>query len=258
MYVYLCVHKENTDTSFSLLSTILLTYNLPFSFILWGRKKGEKTQNACYGKKEIIIFSHSFILFLFLLPSLLYRARPVQLRFLQVTNCWSCCFSFLFLLLLLLRFLFSVCALLPLLINFDSLSTLQEITHPLSAHSGNSPGPSSPFSLPSSPTAFLTVFFHHFASASLLIPNTIPIAIALRFILLLGEFISFLLSRFLPFSLSISLFLSAFFYREAESWGQLQRQPVNAPTNERFKLLPTNLLPLKELLERACVQARCQ
>lgn len=165
MYMYIYALKENIDTSCSLLSTILLTYNLPFSSILWGRKKGAKTQNACYGKKEIIIFSHSFILFFFLLPSLLCRARPVQLCFLQVTNCWSCCFSFLFLLLLLLRFLFSVCALLPLLINFDSLSTLQEITHPLAAHSDASPGPSSPsphhlpaLQLPHSSLCFFIIF----------------------------------------------------------------------------------------------------
>lgn len=123
----------------------------------------------------------------FLLPSLLL------LCFLQVTNCWSCCFCDSA---LLCSFLSRLSLLLPLLINFDSLSTLQEILHPLD-------NPKCIYNL----FAFHLFYFPVFRSFTL-IPIPIPIAIALR---LLGDLIfavlcfALLCFQLLSFSLELGI-----------------------------------------------------
>jgi len=71
-------------------------------------------------------------------------------------------------------------------------------------------------------------------------PIPIPIAIALRFILLLGKLIFLLCFALLCFHFYLVAWSS-------ELGAEHQRQSLNVPANERFKLLPTNLLALKEL-----------
>lgn len=169
----------------------LLTTYLSHPFYEWDSKKRERESEAKKCLQREKGNHHFFPFFLFLRVAFVTLPCCSALNFvsygLQIVEAAVSVFF-----LLLLRFLFSVCALLPLLINFDSLSTLQEITHPLDARS-------LPSHLPHSILCFFIIFP---IPVSFRIRFCLPLHYVLYYCSVSSFLVTFSLSHF--FSLTLS------------------------------------------------------